>query len=597
MSSKPIEMANELNNKYIKKVKDFRIKLNSKNKKDPMKMLSDTMKRSEKCFKINEITTQQTINLLQSFNSSGAKGPDSITITHLKKAGPVIVEVIKHLINLSIQQSNVATILKETRISPLKKKGKSEVLALSYRPINNVSSVAKLLDRHVFSQLSIFMAENEIIHCDHHGGRAGHSTTTAMLDIHNKMAQIVDEGRIAALLTIDLSAAFDLCDHELMLKKLEFYGVRDSELKWFESYLSDRRQCVQIGAARSKSLDCPPCSVVQGSVGSGLLYTIYTNELPNIVPHYLPKLQEFQVLNEREATVSTVNFVDDSSTILSVQKRENLGTLLRLSYDCLSEYFTANLMVINADKTAALIAAKQYRDLITNTITFLADNYIIKLKINIKLLGYHLANNLKHDCHVIHEKESVLKKLIKRIAVIKRLSKYTEFKGRKMIANAIFNGTLGYLLPLWGTADHYIIKKVQILQLNAARAVIGHKCSMWSTAKMLKTLNWLSVSQMATFKLAITIHSSVMFNSPASLANQIIIKKLDPRTRGRALVQWKSGYIAYTEFARNMPLNRAMKFYNTIPIDIIQLNLKDFKARLKTYIKEKIPVIKQQYLL
>lgn len=476
------------------------------------------------------------------------------------------------------------------------KKGKNEVLALSYRPINNVSSLAKILDRHVFSQLSIFMEENGLIHENHHGGRAGHSTTTAMLDIHNKLAEIMDEGRIAALLMIDLSAAFDLCDHGIMLKKLEFYGVREKELEWFRSYLSNRRQCVQIGAARSASLDCPPCSVVQGSVGSGLLYTIYTNELPNIVKYYLPKKQEFQGLNDEGITVNTVNFVDDSSTVVRVQNRTSVSTVLRLSYDCLEDYFRANLMVINADKTAALIAARNHRDIMTNTITFLADNFIIKISANVKLLGYHLSNNLNHDCHVIHQKDSLLKQLVKRISVIKRLAKYTEFKNRRMIANAIFNGTLGYLIPLWGTATQEVINKIQVLQLNAARAVIGHKCFKWSTAKILNTVNWLSVSQIVKQKLAMIIHSAVMFKTPTSLANQLIIKKLDPRTRTRAFVQLKSGRIFITEFARSLPLSKAIEYYNTIPIDLIQMDMVNFKKRLRPHIKQTIPVIRQQYL-
>jgi hypothetical protein len=112
ISCKPIEMANELNNKYIKKVKDFRRELNNINKKDPMLMLTETTKRGVNRFIIKEITTAQTVNLLQSFKSTSAKGPDTITVSHIKKAGQLIVPVIKHLINLSVQQSTVANILK-----------------------------------------------------------------------------------------------------------------------------------------------------------------------------------------------------------------------------------------------------------------------------------------------------------------------------------------------------------------------------------------------------------------------------------------------------------------------------------------------------
>jgi hypothetical protein len=121
-----------------------------------------------------------------------------------------------------------------------------------------------------------------------HGGRA---TTSAMLDIHNRMAESVDESN---LLAINLSAAFNLFNHSFSLEKLDHYGIRGDELEWFKSYLGDRNQCVQIGARYSSELNYPACSVIQGSAGLGLLYTIYTNNLPQVVPS---RIRSFQYID------------------------------------------------------------------------------------------------------------------------------------------------------------------------------------------------------------------------------------------------------------------------------------------------------------
>jgi hypothetical protein len=593
-SNKPKEMVVELNKKYIKKVNDFRSHLDKIDKKDPIEILRKIIPRIQSEFIIKEITSEQTINLIRSFKTSNSRGPDSLTISHIKKAGEVLIPIIKHIINLSIKQSKVPQVLKNSRITPLKKKGKDELQPLSYRPINNISTMAKLGDRHIFSQLAMYMETNNILHENHHGGRAGHSTETALLEIHNNLYEIIDQGRIAALISIDLSAAFDLCDHKIMVDKLEHYGIRNRSLEWFRSYLSDRTQCVQIGAETSPNMECPPCSVIQGSVGSGLLYTIYTNEMPLIVPYYLPKQQKFLAIrHEEKPDVSTRNFVDDSNTVVMVQNICNVSTVMECSYLCLSTYLRANLMIINGDKTAAIIAARQHRDQLVENITFLADNYIIKPLHNIKTLGYHLSSNLNHNVHIIHHRDSVFKKLIYRLNVIKRLARYTDFKNRKMIANAIFNGTLCYLLSLWGTSDIKVISKIQVLQLNAARAVIGHRCIKWTRYKILSTLNWLSVDQMVLHRLATIIHNAIMFKLPVSLANKLEIIKIDQRTRTRAMVRFKTTLISrMSGLARDQPLNRAIRFYNTIPVHIIQLGKDQFKMQLKIYIKINIPIIR-----
>ena len=78
----------------------------------------------------------------------------------------------------------------------------------------------------------------------------------------------------------DLSAAYDTINHKILLKKLEYCGVSGTELELFKSYLSNRKQYADINTKKSEMIDCLDCGVIQGSNLSGLLYTIYTNEVP-----------------------------------------------------------------------------------------------------------------------------------------------------------------------------------------------------------------------------------------------------------------------------------------------------------------------------
>ena len=85
---------------------------------------------------------------------------------------------------------------------------------------------------------------------------------------------------ITATIQTDMSSAFDTVDHQILLSKLEHYGIRGQELKLMLSFLSSRKQFVEIDGIRSDTLQSPDCSVIQGSKLSSLLYTIYVNEVP-----------------------------------------------------------------------------------------------------------------------------------------------------------------------------------------------------------------------------------------------------------------------------------------------------------------------------
>ena len=89
----------------------------------------------------------------------------------------------------------------------------------------------------------------------------------------------LDKDNMTVILSTDLSAAFDTVDHSVLIQKMEHYGVRDKEAKLINSYLSNRTHYIELQNKRSK-VECDlDCSVIQGSKLSGLLYTIYVNEL------------------------------------------------------------------------------------------------------------------------------------------------------------------------------------------------------------------------------------------------------------------------------------------------------------------------------
>ena len=163
---------------------------------------------------------------------------------------------------------------------PTLKPDKDKFLMESYRPLNILHPVDKLYQEHVKNNLYSFTMENNIILPFHHGGLKNHGTDTALATILDNLYKQKENDKITCILQTDLSSAYDTIDHSILLKKLDFYGVRGKSLEIIRNYLCDRKQFVVLDTFKSKILPSLQCSVIQGSKLSSLLYILYTNEIP-----------------------------------------------------------------------------------------------------------------------------------------------------------------------------------------------------------------------------------------------------------------------------------------------------------------------------
>ena len=137
------------------------------------------------------------------------------------------------MINCCVNNNMVPKIFKISRISPINKPEKPIDEISSYRAINNLPTLEKILEAHVLNNLNKYLIENNIILPNHHGGRKGHSTTTALLQINNTLNINYEKGLISVALATDLTAAFETIDHEILLKKLNHYGICNKENYFF----------------------------------------------------------------------------------------------------------------------------------------------------------------------------------------------------------------------------------------------------------------------------------------------------------------------------------------------------------------------------
>ena len=176
---------------------------------------------------------------------------------------------------------------KQAQITPLlKKEGLDSSDPASYRPISNLNTISKIIERLALTRLRQHITQSDNFSKKQSAYRQYHSTETALLSILDDVYGKIDKGRSTLLVALDMSAAFDTVEHPVLLRRLEAcFGVTGSALSWISSYLSDRSQFVRLDSFLSPVESCF-CGVPQGSVLGPLLFVAYTAPMSTVADHF-----------------------------------------------------------------------------------------------------------------------------------------------------------------------------------------------------------------------------------------------------------------------------------------------------------------------
>ena len=188
------------------------------------------------------------------------------------------------------------------------------------------------------------------------------------------------------------------------------------------------------------------------------------------------------------------SFADDSTLTISRGNPEELNEVIDQKYKEVERYMEANKLVLNSVKTHMLVMATPYQHKQNQNydITLDTGTEIIEPSYSEKLLGAYITNDLKFNNHLKENESSVFKTLTSRVNALSKISKFSDFKTRKMVANGIVMSKLIYLIQWWGGCSDFLIEFLQILQNREARLVTN--CGRFTpTATRLHQCGWLSV--------------------------------------------------------------------------------------------------------
>ena len=328
-SSDPLTIANGFNNFFNTVGPDLAANIDQNH--FPGNSFSDFMgTKTDESFSFIPVSLKNILDLVKNLKSKSSSGADLLSNTLLKASIHLLAEPLKLLFNLSLETGFVPSQITIAKVIPLHKEGEKSSFN-NYRPIAVISTIGKLLEKVIHQQLSDFLNSQDILTSSQFGFRAHHGVEHPLLLFANRVQNSLNNGKHNISVFIDLKKAFDTVNFQVLLRKLEHYGVRGKALKWFKNYLV-RSQFVVVGGDVVSSILSMLCGIPQGTVLGPLLFLIFVNDFA------------FCTL------LMSLLFADDCTL---QGEGENLPHLILLMNEQLviaEKWFAANMLTLNIKK-------------------------------------------------------------------------------------------------------------------------------------------------------------------------------------------------------------------------------------------------------
>jgi len=425
---------------------------------------------------------------------------DPIPVSIFSEILPYLLPFITDLINSSLLSGIFPNPFKTAIIRPLLKKHNLDPNILkNFRPVSNLPFLSKVLEKVALKQLNDHLSANSLHHPFQSAYRANHSTETALVHIVNSLLLASDSGQVSLLTLLDLSAAFDTIDHSILLYRLSnTYGIRNTALSWFESYLTNRFQSVSINDIQSDPVQLT-YGVPQGSVLGPVLFTLYTSPLSNIINQHHIKHHLYA----------------DDTQLLNSCKPQNIPALISQTsacFDDINSWMITNKLQLNADKTDAMLVGSNHNLSSLNINSIQLGKSDISLKDSVKNLGVPLDNTLSMKKYVSQISQSCYFQL-RRISSIR---KYLSDEATIKLVTSLILSRLDFCNTLLSGVPASTIQPLQRIQNSSARLILRKKKSDHVTP-LLRSLHWLPVSHRIKYKVCNLCYKSLNNCAPLYL--------------------------------------------------------------------------------
>jgi hypothetical protein len=519
-----------------------------------------------------DMITDQDLNNIIRMSPKKTCSLDPLPTWMLCHTQAVLFPVIRAIINKSLECGYVPLVLKAALVTPILKKATLDQDILNnYRPVSNLCFLSKTLERVVAKQLNSYLLSNNLREPMQSAYTNGHSTETALVRVQNDILCAMDQQKYVILLLLDLSAAFDTVDHQILLNRLHSrFGITGLCFKWIKSYIDNRTQQVSINNKKSEVCDLQ-YGVPQGSVLGPVLFTLYTTPLGDIL---------------RKHEISFHLYADDCQIYctFTINNTDKVITQIEHSVDEIRTWMRDNMLKLNDNKTEVILFGNNIsKSFMSNISIKIGADQIHPSLTSVRNLGVLCDNNMNSFDQISKTCKSAFFHLHR----ISKISKYLTTFATKQLIHSLVISRLDYNNALLIGLPQKSLKQLQKVQNCAARLLTGSKSHEHITP-VLKELHWLPVESRITFKVLLLVYKAIHTQIP-SYIHELLKEYIPPRTlrssdHGKLIVP----HTRTKRYGERAFSYAAPKLWNNLPINIRKCqSIQSFKTNLKTYLFNK----------
>lgn len=483
------EIADAFNKFYINVGLTLAKKIPS-NRRDPTSYIKQVNKSS---IFLEPTDKTEISNIVKLLNDSSA-GYDDITAKIIKTSNQYLLEPLTHVFNLSLSQGVFPDELKIAKVVPIYKKD-DEQLITNYRPVSVLPVLSKVLERLMYTRITKFLTKHNTLYSYQFGFRRNHGPNLALITLIDKIVTCKDNGDFMLGIFLDFSKAFDTVNHQILLDKLNKYGINGIAHNWLTSYLNKRKQYVTYQKVNSSTLNIS-CGVPQGSILGPLLFLLYVNDIVNAVQTLFPIL-----------------FADDTSIFTSGKDINVLAKRINIELASLVEWLQVNKLSLNISKTNYMIF-RPARKIPHLTEPIIINNVPIARVSSTRFLGVMLDEKCDWCDHVKYIKNKISKVL----GIFIKARRVLNVSSLIKLYYAFVYPYLTYCIEVWGAAKASDLNSIHKIQKRVLRIITFSSYSS-STIALFKRFKILRVNEIYNYMTLIFMFKFNSYQLPSIFTN------------------------------------------------------------------------------
>ena len=495
------------------------------------------------------------------------RGDDGLCIRVIKASFDAIGDILLHIINTCLSNSDFPDQWKHSIVHPIYKSGDPSNPS-NFRPISIVPVLGKIVERVVQRQLYYYLSSNHLLSPTQHGFRPRHSTETALVSVADRILTASDQGEISLLCLIDLSKCFDIIDHSILLCKLSQYGVDTS---WFASYLSGHTQKVSFTDKACKkhiSKSLPNnIGVFQGSSLGPLLYCLFSNDLSLFA-----------------ASSDVTQYADDTQVLVS-GKKSALPALIgsmETALAALDSWFRANSLKVNANKTQLIVfgTRQNLQKFTLSEVSVMFRGVPLQLCTEVKNLGVVFDSHLSWDQHI----SLLTRRCFGMLTGLAHLRHHLPETVLSTLVSALVLSHVRYCLTVYGNGTSKNLDRIQKILNFSARVITGRK-KFDHISDVQRELGWLSAPDLVRCHTLMLAHKVLRHGEPEELA-ELFCRCSDVRDRRTRQDDALRAPRCRAACGQRRFAYRAASMYNALPNAVTERPVRSFCRALKRHLTE-----------